>query len=95
MPLTSDERLSLLEYKVLALSLHVQRIESTLSNIVGTSNAPSFAEMRARLSEIDGLGAALPLETMTTAKAREMLGSGPSPRRHNTIADLVNLALPE
>lgn len=93
MALSVDERLSLLEYKMLALSVQLQRLEMMLSSFMAASD-PTLIEMSDRLSEIDGLGTSLPLETMTVAKVREMLGNGTSPRRHKTLGELLNLNLP-
>lgn len=89
--LTESERIALLEYKVLALSLHIQRLEAVMGGVIATSNSPSLSQMRERLSEIDGLAAALPIGIMTEKKAREMLGDGESPRRHRSIGELLKL----
>jgi hypothetical protein len=89
--LSQGDRLSLIEYKVLALSLHVQRLEAMLSTIVTAGNEPSLTQMRSRLSVIDGLWSVLPIETMSEAKAREMLGDGKDPRVHGSIEELLKL----
>ncbi len=89
--LSLEERTAILEYKVLALSLHIQRLEAMLNNTISPGNAPSLVQMRERLSEIDGIGGVLPIQLMTETKAREMLGDGPSPHRFKQLQELLKL----
>ena len=81
----------LLEYKVLTLSLQMQRLLSIVGTVISASDGASLGQMKARLSEIDGLFGALPLNDMCEVKAREMIGDGRSPREHGSIPDLLNL----
>lgn len=83
--------MAVLEYKILALSLHVQRLEAILSSVVAAGQPPSLQEMRDRLSIIDGIGGVLPLESMTATKALEMLGGGPDPRNARSVTELLRL----